>query len=186
MLESAYSYSSGRITNMALSDGPHLDVSSTREKQNNTLVAPISSEKTLVTQSITSSQAPRSVVRRRRRLLSIAGIVLLVVIILVSVRVNIILSASNDEIPVRIGDQPAATVDLRQAFPISPYLLGANVFPAAGTDSSDHPLTGFMNFRPRVIQGFPDVPVQVVGFPGGAWGVEHRFWADRLNSSSAL
>jgi len=186
MLESAYSYSSGRITNMALSDGPHLDVSSTREKQNNTLVAPISSEKTLVTQSITSSQAPRSVVRRRRRLLSIAGIVLLVVIILVSVRVNIILSASNDEILVRIGDQSAATVDLRQAFPISPYLLGANVFPAAGTDSLDHPLTGFMNYGPRVIKGLHDAHIHLLRFPGGNWGEEHRLSYDQLNSFSTL
>ncbi len=171
---------------MALSDGPHLDVSSAQKGQDNTLVAPTSSEKSLVAQSITSSQAPRSVVRRRRRLLSIAGIVLLVVLILVSVRVNIILSASNDELLVQIGDQSAVTVDLRQAFPISPYLLGANVFPASGSDSLDHLQTGFMNYGPRVIKALHDAHIHLLRFPGGNWGEEHRLSYDQLNSFSTL
>ncbi len=171
---------------MALSDGPHLDVSSAQEGHDNTLVAPTSSEKTLVAQSITSFQAPRPVVRRRRRLRSIAGIVLLVVLILVSVRVNIILSASNDELLVRIGNQPAGIVDLRQAFPISPYLLGANVFPASGTDSLDHPLTGFMNYGPRVIKGLQDAHIHLLRFPGGNWGEEHRLSYDQFSSFSTL
>ncbi|HEX9134532.1 MAG TPA: glycosyltransferase, partial [Ktedonobacteraceae bacterium] len=50
------------------------------EGQDHTPIAPTALEKTLVTQSITSFQAPRPVGRRRRRLLSIAGIVLLVVL----------------------------------------------------------------------------------------------------------
>ncbi len=158
---------------IALSDGPHLDVSSAQEGQDNTLVAPTPSEKTLVAQSITSSQAPRPVVRRRRRLLSIASIVLLVVLILVSVRVNTILSASNDELLVRIGDQQASTVDLRQAFPISPYLLGANVFPAVGTQSQDHARSGFMNYGPRVYNGLRDARIKLLRFRTFAWPTGH-------------
>jgi glycosyltransferase involved in cell wall biosynthesis len=159
-----------------------------KEGQDTAPVPPASLEKTLIAQSITSIQSPRPVVRRRRRrrLLRIAGIVLLVGLILVSVRVNIILSASNDELLVRIGDQSAAIVDLRLAFPISPYLLGANVFPASGTDSLDHPLTGFMNYGPLVIKGLQDAHIHLLRFPGGNWGEEHRLSFDQLNSFSTL
>ncbi len=135
---------------MALSDDPLLDVSTAQEGQNNKKVAPTPSEKTLVAQSIISSQAPRPVVRRRRRLLSMVGVVLFVVLILASVRLNAVLSANDDELLVQLGNQQASTVDLRQAFPISPYLLGTNVFPAAGTQSQDHARSGFMNYGPRL------------------------------------
>src|SRR5258708_19491695 len=75
-----------RITSMALSDDPLLDVSTAQEGQNNKKVAPTPSEKTLVAQSIISSQAPRPVVRRRRRLLTMVVVVLFVVLLFVSAR----------------------------------------------------------------------------------------------------
>jgi serine/threonine protein kinase/glycosyltransferase involved in cell wall biosynthesis len=169
----------------------HQESTDDMDRQDNTPVALTPSKKLLVVQPTTPFQAPRPVVRppvfrRRRRLWKIAGVALLVVLILVSVRVDIIASASNDELLVQIANQSADTIDLRQAFPISPYLLGANVFPASGTDSLDQPLTGFMDYGPLVIQGLNDAHIHLLRFPGGNWGEEHLLSYDQLNSFSTL
>jgi glycosyltransferase involved in cell wall biosynthesis len=139
----------------------------------------------LVAQPASPSRSSRPRVKRRR-ILRVMTIILLITLMFTLVRLTSIASASNDELLVRIGDQSASIVDLRQAFPISPYLLGANVFPASGTDSLDHPLTGFMNYGPLVIKGLHDAHIHLLRFPGGNWGEEHRLSYDQLNSFSTL
>src|SRR5579859_7735615 len=80
---------------------------------------------------------------KRRRILRIMSMILLIALIFALVRLIAILSATDDQLLVQIGNQGTAIVDLRQSLPISPYLLGANVFPEFNTNSVDQ-VNGFM------------------------------------------
>src|SRR5205814_1927606 len=99
--------------------------------------------------------------RRRRRALGIMSTLLLVILIFAAIRLpavaNILPSAisSNDELLVRIGNQQAVTLDLRQSLPINPDLLGANVFPQSGTVSEDN-ARGFMDYSPLLTASLTD------------------------------
>src|SRR5947209_12940225 len=92
-------------------------------------------------------------IRRRRRVLGIMSTLLLIILIFAAVRLPAVANtlsgevASNDELLVRIGNQQAVRLDLRQGLPISPDLLGANVFPQSGTRSGDN-AQGFMDYSP--------------------------------------
>ena len=123
---------------------------------------------------------------RHRRILRIMSVILIVMLLLVIVRLSMIVSANNDQLQVHIGNQETAIVDLRQGQPISPYLLGANVFPAIGTSSLDQKYNGFMDYGPSISNGLGDARIKLLRFPGGNWGEEHIFSFDQLNAFSAL
>ncbi len=83
------------------------------------------------------------------------------------------------------GQMPVS-IDLNQSFPISPYLLGSNVFPKAGTNSKDATQSGFMSYSPQVVVGLQSAHIQLLRFPGGNWGEEHTPSVEQLNDFSTL
>lgn len=137
-------------------------------------------------QRISAKRRSSPSIKRRRRLLGSMIVILLVMLILASVRVSTIASDSNDQLQVRIGNQQNATVDLRQSFPISPYLYGVNVFPETGTNSVDKAYSGFMDYSPQIINGLTNINVKLLRFPGGEWGEGHILSLQQLNDYSAL
>ena len=84
-----------------------------------------------------------------------------------------------------VGQAPVS-IDLNQSFPISPYLLGSNVFPKADTDSKDAVRSGFMSYSPQVVAGLQSAHIQLLRFPGGNWGEEHTPSVEQLNDFSTL
>jgi hypothetical protein len=123
---------------------------------------------------------------RRRLILRIVSAVLLIMLIFAAVRLGMILSNTNDQLLVHIGNQQTALVDLRQSLPISPYLFGTNVFPAIGTNSVDRNFTGFMNYTPPISGSLQNAHINLLRFPGGNWGEEHILSYDQFNAFSAL
>jgi len=122
---------------------------------------------------------------KRHRILRIMSIILLIALIFALVRLISSVSATDDQLLVRIGDQGTATVDLRQGLPISPYLFGANVFPEMYTSSADQS-TGFMSYDPSITTGLRNAQLNLLRFPGGGWGEEHLLSYDQLNAFSVL
>ena len=118
--------------------------------------------------------------RKRRRILGIINILLLIILIFGAVHLLAAASDSNDQLLVRIGDQQAAVLDLRQGQPISPYLFGVNTFPEVGTTS------GFMDYSPPITNGLQNAHIKLMRFPGGNWGETHLLSFDQLNAFSAL
>ncbi len=108
----------------------------------------------------------------RRRFIAIASLVLLVLLIFAALRFSMV-ATSNDLIQVRIGDQQAATLDLRQSMPINPYFMGTNVFPLANTNSFDAVSQGFMHFTPLVQGDLNNINIGFLRYPGGDWGEQH-------------
>src|SRR5258708_19786854 len=123
---------------------------------------------------------------KHRLILRILSILLLITLIFALVRLSTVLSTSNDQLLVRLGNQGAAIVDLRQSLPISPSLFGANVFPEASTSSVDRAYTGFMSYSPPIANGLQNAQIQLLRFPGGSWGEEHLLSYDQLNAFSTL
>jgi hypothetical protein len=136
--------------------------------------------KDLATQRTTSAQ------KRRRRILSIALIVLLVALIFSAVRVGSVASTTDDQLTVQIGGQQPALVDLRQSFPISPYLFGVNVFPQSQSSSLDRHYSGFMSYDPPIAQGLANAHINLLRFPGGEWGEKHILSCQQINAFSGL
>src|SRR6266700_1005031 len=131
-------------------------------------------------------------IRRHRRILGIMSALLLIILIFAAVRlpaVADILSgeqvSSNDELLVRIGNQQVVTLDLRQSLPISPDLLGTNVFPRSGTSSEDN-AQGFMDYSPPLTAGLADAHIKLLRFPGSKWGEDHYLSLDQLSAFSTL
>ncbi len=112
---------------------------------------------------------------RRRNILALLSVLFLVALIFAALRFSAIASGSDDQLQLRIGSQQGATIDLRQvsATPISPYLLGANVFPLANTSSIDRVSSGFMNYTPFMGTSLRDMHVKLLRYPGGNWGEQH-------------
>jgi hypothetical protein len=122
---------------------------------------------------------------KRRRTLRIISVILIIMLIFVLVRLISNLSATDDQLLVRIGDQGTATVDPRQSLPISPYLFGANVFPKFNTNSVDQ-VNGFMDYSSPITNGLRNAHINLLRFPGGGWGEEHILSYDQLNAFSSL
>src|SRR5207302_6238735 len=115
-------------------------------------------------------------------LFRIVSVILALLLIFFLVPLSTILSAANDQLLVRIGNQGTALIDLRQGLPISPYLLGTNVFPEANTSSVDQDYSGFMNYSSTIANGLQKAHIKLLRFPGGAWGEEHLLSYDQLNA----
>jgi len=130
-------------------------------------------------------QRPTPAQRRRRRIIGILSIILLALVIFAMVRFTAVADATNDQITLRVGNQQIATLDLRQAFPISPQLFGANVFPPLGSVSRDN-ASGFMDETPSLIAGLRAAHIGLLRFPGGSWGEQHLLSFGQLSAFSAL
>ena len=147
--------------------------------------ATIQEGKNLTGQPISPLRSSKPFVRYRR-LFRIVSILLLILLIFPLVHVSTILSGADDQLLVRIGNQGTTIVDLRQGFPISPYLFGANVFPEQNTSSVDRKYSGFMSYSPPITDGLQNAHIQLLRFPGGSWGEDHLLSYDQLNAFSVL
>jgi Glycoside hydrolase family 44 len=110
-------------------------------------------------------------------------ILLVILLILAAVHLSSVLSAANDQLLVRLGNQSTIMVDLRQNFPISPYLFGANAFPEVNT-SQDH--NGLMNYGPPITNGLRNAHIKLLRFPGGVWNETHLLSYDQINAFNTL
>src|SRR5258708_26420589 len=106
---------------------------------------------------------------KRHRILRLMSLLLLIALLFALVRLIASVSATDDQLLVRLGSQGTATVDLRQSLPISPYLFGANVFPELYTSSADHS-SGFMSYGPAITTGLRSAHLHLLRFPGGGLG----------------
>src|SRR6266446_10554389 len=122
---------------------------------------------------------------KRHRILRLMSLILLIALLFALVRLISSVSATDDQLLVRLGDQGTATVDLRQSLPISPYLFGANVFPELYTSSADQS-SGFMSYSSSITTGLRSAQLNLLRFPGGGWGEEHLLSYDQLNAFSVL
>ncbi|HLQ28763.1 MAG TPA: glycoside hydrolase family 44 protein [Ktedonobacteraceae bacterium] len=123
--------------------------------------------------------------QRQRRILAIGSVLLLIMLIFAAVRVVQSTSASNDQLLVHIGNQQVVTLDLREALPINPALLGVNIFPPSSTSSKDA-ASGFMDYSPPLTAGLINAHIKLLRFPGGNWGEQHYLSLDQLSAFSAL
>ncbi len=124
--------------------------------------------------------------RRHRRSLRVLGILLLIVLLVTAVRLSATLIPADDQLLVGIGNQGTALIDLRQSLPISPYLLGSNVFPAINTSSVDQNFNGFMSYGSPITSGLQNAQIKLLRFPGGTWGEQHLLSYDQINAFSTL
>lgn len=107
-------------------------------------------------------------------------------LIISTVRVAADLWRADTTLTVQIPGQQDVQIDLNQDFAISPYLLGSNVFPRAGTDSLDQAKSGFMSYDQQVILGLRSANIKLLRFPGGNWGEQHIPSPEQLNDFSDL
>jgi hypothetical protein len=118
-------------------------------------------------------------------MLAIGSVLLLIMLIFAAVRLAASTSAGNNELLVHIGNQQVVTLDLRQALPINPALLGANIFPPSGISSKDN-VNGFMDYSSPLTAGFVEAHIKLLRFPGGNWGEQHYLSLDQLGAFSTL
>ncbi len=124
--------------------------------------------------------------RRRNLILVVLSLLILVSLLFAALRVTEVASATDDLISIRVGSQQAATLDLRQGSPISPYLFGTNVFPEAGSTSWDAFSSGFAHNTPLVINGLKNMHISVLRYPGGNWGEDHILKPSQLDDFSKM
>ncbi len=122
---------------------------------------------------------------KRRRLLGILCVLLLILLIFAGVRISTVVSPTNDQLTVQIGNQQVAVVDLRQHLPISSDLFGANVGPAIGSSSQDN-ATGTMYYSPALTAGLKNANIGLLRFPGGSWGESHYLSLDQMQDFATL
>jgi len=133
-----------------------------------------------------SSPTPKSPGNRRRLLRNLLIVSLLFVLVSGALATAALVYTAGDQLRVHIGNQQSALVDLRQSIPISPYLLGANVFPATGALATDQSSSGFMSYSTHITNGLRSAHLKLLRFPGGEWGESHAYSFDQLNAYSNL
>ncbi len=133
-----------------------------------------------------ATKRPTRARKIQRRVLSVVLILLLVALIFSAVRIGSVVSGTDDQLTVQIGQQQPALVDLSESFPISKDLFGANVFPENGSSSLDAPSSGFMSYDPAIAQGLANAHINLLRFPGGQWGEQHILSCQQLNYFSGL
>ncbi len=119
--------------------------------------------------------------RRRRNILIVTSVLLLVALTFAAIRIGTVASGTDDQLQIHIGSQQAAALDLRQSSPISPYLLGTNVFPKDGTSSFDKYSSGFMHYTPFMSSSLRGMHVKFLRYPGGNWGEDHVLSYEQLD-----
>jgi len=119
--------------------------------------------------------------RMRLLLLLIVG-----ALVIAAVRVAANLYTADTTLILQVGGQQTGQIDLNQSFAISPYLLGSNVFPRAGTNSKDQAGSGFMSYDQQVILGLQSAGIKLLRFPGGNWGEQHTLSHQQLDDYSEL
>src|SRR5260370_34488266 len=102
---------------------------------------------------------------RRRLLRTVFVGTLIVVIVAGAVTLAAVAYTAGNQISVSIEAQQTALIDLRQGSPISPYLLGTNVFPETGTLSADQTTGGFFSFAAHYHDGLAPEQRQVLCYP---------------------
>ncbi|MBV9710856.1 MAG: hypothetical protein JO011_08090, partial [Ktedonobacteraceae bacterium] len=130
---------------------------------------------------------PNTPKSQKRHPLYIALLIILPIVLLYSI-VEIASAAyrGNSQLSIHIGSQQSGLIDLNQSLPISPYLLGTNVFPQVGSDSLDEPASGFMSYAPSIVNGLRSSHIRLLRFPGGEWGELHQLSPVQLNDFSKL
>ncbi len=124
--------------------------------------------------------------QKRNRRLRLLLLLLVGALIISTVLVASDLYRASTALLVQVGSQQAAVIDLNQSVAISPYLLGSNVFPRAGTSSKDQVGSGFMSYDQQVMLGLRSAGVKLLRFPGGNWGEQHTPSPEQLNDFSGL
>ncbi|GAC1648179.1 MAG: hypothetical protein NVS4B12_16440 [Ktedonobacteraceae bacterium] len=125
---------------------------------------------------------------RRRIFLTLMSVLFLVALAFAALRFGAIASGADDELQLSIGSQQGATIDLRQVSgsPISPYLLGTNIFPLANTNSIDKVSSGFMNYTSFMSTNLRAMHVKFLRYPGGEWGEDHVLSQSQLDDFSRI
>ena len=125
---------------------------------------------------------------RRRNILTLLSMLFLVALIFAALRLGAIASGSDDTLQLHLASQQGATIDLRQVSgtPISPYLLGTNVFPLTGTNSIGEVSSGFMNYTNFMSTNLRDMHVKLLRYPGGNWGENHVLSFAQLDDFSRI
>jgi hypothetical protein len=103
-----------------------------------------------------------------------------------AVRAAANLYSGDTTLIVQVAGQQSSQIDLSQGFAISPYLLGSNVFPRAGTSSKDQVDSGFMSYDQQVILGLQSARIKLLRFPGGNWGEQHTLSHAQMDDFSEL
>ncbi|MBV9259487.1 MAG: hypothetical protein JO215_15835 [Ktedonobacteraceae bacterium] len=135
----------------------------------------------------TTPSLPGSPKSKKRHPLHITLLVILPIVLLYSlVEVASAAYRGNSQLSIHIGSQQSGLIDLNQSLPISPYLLGTNVFPQVGSDSLDEPASGFMSYAPSIVNGLRSSHIRLLRFPGGEWGELHQLSPVQLNDFSKL
>jgi len=124
--------------------------------------------------------------KKRNTRLKLLLLLIVVALIVAAVRVAANLYTANSTLTVQVGGQQSGQIDLNQSFAISPFLLGSNVFPRAGTSSKDQAGSGFMSYDQQVILGLQSARIKLLRFPGGNWGEEHTLSHEQLDDFSKL
>ncbi len=125
---------------------------------------------------------------RRRNIITLLSVVFLIALIFAALRLGAIASGSDDTLQLHIGSQQGAIIDLRQvsASPISPYLLGTNVFPLTGSNSIGEVSSGFMSYTSFMGTNLRDMNVKLLRYPGGKWGDDHVLSFAQLDDFSRI
>jgi hypothetical protein len=124
---------------------------------------------------------------KKRHPLSKLLLVLLPIVLLYSiVEVASATYRGSSQLNIQIGTQQSGLLDLSQSLPVSPYLLGVNVFPQAGSDSLDQAGSGFMSYAPSLVNGLQSAHIRLLRFPGGEWSEAHAVSPAQLNDFSQL
>ncbi len=115
---------------------------------------------------------------------------LLLLLLVGALLIGTVLAAANlyrsaTTLVVLVGGQQTQ-IDLNQSVPVSPYLLGSNVFPQTGTVSKDQTGKGFMSYDQSVVLGLRSAGIKLLRFPGGNWGEQHTLSTEQLNDFSGL
>lgn len=133
---------------------------------------------------LAAQRTPPKTNKKRRRIVSSIIILLIILLIFATVRLTSIASSADDQLVIHIGDQQAATLDLRQTAPISPYAFGVNVFPKLQSTSVDKLFSGFMDYS--IAGDLQNAHINLLRYPGGNWGEDHVLSLDQLGDFSAL
>ncbi|HLX41643.1 MAG TPA: hypothetical protein VKR42_14005, partial [Ktedonobacteraceae bacterium] len=149
----------------------------------NSITQERSGASTLGWRELTLQRGPSNT--RRRRLFVILCVLLLLLLIFAGVRISTVVSPTDDQLTVQIGNQQVAVVDLRQHLPVSPDLFGTNVGPAVGSNSQDN-ATGTVYYSPALTGGLIDANVGLLRFPGGSWGESHYLSLDQMKDFATL